>query len=62
MNISGEIRWSRRSQAKLFCNLARAKRFAMYDCDEYDPGLKAPDATDILAVAVSGQKNKRSRQ
>jgi hypothetical protein len=34
----------------------------MYDCDEYDPGLKAPDATDILAVAVSGQKNKRSRQ
>lgn len=37
-------------------------RFAMYDCGEYDSPLIAPEANDILAVAVSGQKSKRSRQ
>jgi TolB-like protein len=37
-------------------------RFAMYDCGEYDSPLIAPDASDIIAVAVSSQKGKRSRQ
>jgi hypothetical protein len=62
VSLLAHARVNRKRTHTLAEHLHEMVRFAMFDCDEYDAELYAPDASDVLAVAVSDQKSKRLRQ
>jgi hypothetical protein len=59
IRVLASARANKDNQRTLIEHVRELFRVAMYGCDEYDPGLIVPQARDILAVAVSGQKRKR---
>jgi hypothetical protein len=60
IRLLASARANKNNQRTLIEHVRELVRLAMYS--EYDHQVTCPNANDILAVAVSGQKSKRSRQ